>query len=327
MEEPYVFLDSTHGDIRLNGTGWAAGESSNNTVGGSQLIWKGTGDGTASLEVLFDGRSIAAYGTLDRELVMETYVDESIYHPLDETRGAPSGRRGVKLWGATVISGEHTGLLFPTAGQLAIDYFTVVPDDNAPLDGRDLIFDDVHTSLKFAGAWNPMNSFDLPELPFGDTLMAAGQAGANFTFKFTGSSISVFGVTNSTRGLSAEYSVDGSAPTTANLSGSSRELSLHRRLFQHNITDGPEREHTLTVTVREASESDPFLFDYVVVRGNSHSRVLTKQFKKEGDALNKASLKIGLIVMGISIVVIGWIAWVYYRKKKRLRDRVPATKR
>ncbi|EAU89631.1 hypothetical protein CC1G_02520 [Coprinopsis cinerea okayama7 len=324
MENPLtVIVDNASDKLGYNGGQWET-EEAPNTFGGSQSVcFTDRPSGPSNVSFSFLGRSVEVYGTVDRSLVMKTVVNKAPYNPLDETAGAPTGRRGVKLFEAGLISGSHEVRLEPESGQLSIDYFIYSPVGKTKFNGEDLIFDDTHTSLNFTGPWTPMKVTDLPELPFNFTLLSTTQAGASFSFAFTGESISVFGGARPNAGrVSAEYTIDGSSPTsvvTTNRRESQDGWTLHQEYFKYEVKEKPDAEHILNVTVLEASEEQPFFLDYVIVRGNEHTEMAERRFKKTGSDLSSAGMKIGLVIMAIVVGILLWVGWTFYRKRRKAK--------
>ncbi|KAJ2934133.1 hypothetical protein H1R20_g2941, partial [Candolleomyces eurysporus] len=238
---------------------------------------------------------------------MKSFMDRTVYTPPDATGGAPSGRKGVKIFDLGVLSGPHTVLLEPQQGQLIVDYLIYTPVANTKFDGRQLIYDDTNPSFNFSGPWTPAENFDLSALPFNDTYTSTGQIGSSFAIDFVGNSISVYGAFNPSPGVvSATFSVDGSAPSPVQLlnrTSSSDDWAMHQLFFQHNFTEVSETPHILNVTVVNASDSQPFFLDYVITTGNPHTKLSVRQFKKQGAALKSTGLKIGLIILGIAIAL------------------------
>ncbi|KAJ2915430.1 hypothetical protein MD484_g4997, partial [Candolleomyces efflorescens] len=253
------------------------------------------------------GKGLEVYGTLDRSLVMRSFMDRTNYTPLDYTAGIPTGRKGVKIFDLGVLSGPHTVILEPQQGQLIVDYLIYTPVGNTEFDGKQLIYDDTNPSFNFSGSWTPAQDLDLTALPFNDTYTSTAQIGSSFAIDFVGNSVSVYGAFNPSPGVvSATFSVDGSTPSPATLlnrTAPEDDWSMHQQFFQHSFTEVSETPHVLNVTVVSASESQPFILDYVITTGNPHTALSVRPFKKEGSQLKSVGLRVGLIILGIAMAL------------------------
>lgn len=328
MDDPLIIVDNLNSVIKFNGSRWVERESPN-TFGGSQhLCDMGPASDTGkkdlnNLTFPFHGKSVEVYGTLDRSLSMVTTLNRGNYNPVDETGNAPSGQGNVKLFEASIIAGSHSIYLEPLHGVLSIDYILFSPVGQTNFTGTDLIFDDTHPSVNYTGTWVSTTPTQLPQFSYNKTLMSTTERGASFAFAFTGSSVSVYGGFQDKTGVvAAEYTVDGQGSGTevlANRTEAPDAWSLHQRFFHYEVTERPEQMHILNVTVREASEDQPFLLDYIIVQGNEHTDLKEPTFKKSGSELKEANLRIGLVIMAVILLIMIWVAWLMYRKRRRAK--------
>lgn len=323
MENPYVFVDNTSPEIEYVGDWEVDTVNSNNTFGGSQNVYRvGGSNSTAYMEFNIVGKGAEVYGTYDSALELKSQMDGSIYTSLDDGKGNPGGRKGVRIFDLGSLSGPRTINIQPLAGQFIVDYLIYSPIGRTEFSGKQLVFDDTNPSLNFSGAWTPRAKFDASALPFNNTLTSTSQKGASFAIDFVGSSVAVYGAFNSTTGpLSATFSIDGSNPSPVQLinqTATTTEWTLHRQFFQHTFSDpNAETPHVLNVTIAEASESQPFILDYILATGNSHTKLLERQFLKTGSEAKSTGLRVGLIVLGIALALFAWFVFSKWRERKR----------
>jgi hypothetical protein len=177
-------------------------------------------------------------------------------------------QQGVTVFEAGTIPGRHKLTLSPKHGRFSIDYITYIPVDRTNLNGEDLIFDDTNASFNYTGSWTPLSPEleSLPQLPYNRTLMYTTQPGSRVSFPFTGSSITLYGAFNRTSAglVAVDVAVDDSigSPSSSLVLANQTEAdqsagswTLHQQYIQYNVTENPQDEHTLHVTVTEASVS------------------------------------------------------------------------
>ncbi|KAH6917864.1 hypothetical protein BKA70DRAFT_1245569 [Coprinopsis sp. MPI-PUGE-AT-0042] len=337
MENPAILIDSSSSKITYNGILWQQLDSQNSTnvLGGSIHACDIEGelpedDEDVYLSVAsFLTKGFEVYGIMEADLEFKARVDKDPYNILDTTKSEDYGKPGVTVFEAGSIPGQHVLKLFPKRGRFVVDYILVTPVEKTNLNGEDLVFDDANVSFNYTGPWTPLIP-DLPQLPFNRTLMSTTQPGSTLSFPFTGSSITVYGAFNrSSVGLvAAEFSVDDSTPSSLVLANQTEpeqpgSWTLHQQYFQYNVTETPQDEHVLHVTVKDASVSQPFYIDYVVVQGNEHSRMAEKSFQKTGSAMKSSGMTIGISFLAIAVVILLVTTWRLYRKRQKAKALSP----
>ncbi|KAJ7577908.1 hypothetical protein C8J56DRAFT_740203, partial [Mycena floridula] len=119
----------------------------------------------------------------------------------------------------------HTIRLTVTAGieSLYADYMAISPGQHTPLLGRTLMIDDTYSGLTFGSGWIPLNNnaFDLggnPAYTFQNTTLTTSTPGSKFSFSYTGTNMTLYGVFNWKQLGSYDLvvMVDNQAPVTKN---------------------------------------------------------------------------------------------------------------
>lgn len=330
MEKPSVLIDSSSSRIKYEGTRWRqVSENSTNALGGSLHVYDAEGEpekGAMMSVGEFLTRGYEVWGTANEGLLFEAKIDDVQYHALDSRMHDTQGKQGARIFEAGIVPGNHALHLAPQKGQFIVDYILFEPAEKTNLNGEDLIFDDANVSFNYTGTWTSITP-DLPELPFNRTLMSTTLPGSTLSFPFTGSSITVYGAFNRSTGVvSADFSVDDSEPTPLVLVNQTSEQpgwTLHHPYFKYDIAENPQDVHTLHVTVKATSASQPFYIDYVIVRGNEHSRIAERDFKKTGAALKNSGMTIGISFLAIIVVILLAVTWRLYRKRQKAKATPP----
>ncbi|KAK0495939.1 hypothetical protein EDD18DRAFT_224866 [Armillaria luteobubalina] len=165
---------------------------------------------------------------------------------------------------------------------VSIDYvtYTVDMDSNSDLPpglspGMSILIDDNDSSISYNGSWS-QNSGDAFKTngssgdsiifsPHGGGVHRSSSAGSKFTFQFSGSAVSIYGVQQLASGnLAVSFEIDGSPRNGLNISGNGNNdvaLANVPLLSATSLTSG---DHEVTVTITEVSGDQIFELDYVV---------------------------------------------------------------
>jgi hypothetical protein len=146
------------------------------------------------------------------------------------------------------------------------DYLTVDAGPSTPLSGSTLIVDDSDTTIKYSGSWttsppHPL-SFDYSTSLYKNTTHWSSTVGDTIEFKFTGTSVSVYGLfSNISAGgnISATYSIDGNSTTQFVPQGSLDSVPM-AQLFHADLQAG---NHTLSVNVTSITSPRALGVDFI----------------------------------------------------------------
>ncbi|TFK35367.1 hypothetical protein BDQ12DRAFT_611854, partial [Crucibulum laeve] len=160
----------------------------------------------------------------------------------------------------TLSEGSHTVSLSRIAGA-SMDFAIITAGRNTPLNGMKIIVDDTDSSISYDSKWSQNNDQFQPGriphgTPFGGSTHLTKSSGASATFKFTGTSVAVYGIFSwaNLGTMAASFSIDGSSSsqTYAVNSDSPEHVKEpgQQQNFQLFSADSLSSEdHTLVITV------------------------------------------------------------------------------
>ncbi|KAJ7592363.1 hypothetical protein C8J56DRAFT_1131997 [Mycena floridula] len=176
-------------------------EYNNNTLEPSTYQLNQTKTVFSSLQMNFDGTSVllvgksAGYGsviaTMDDNLPSSLSLHPVLYGPFYQSLTLDD------------IAKMHTinATFVGPVNSMALDYIAVSPRKETLLLGRTLMVDDMYSGLSFGSGWattetvfNLFPTTSSPALPFQNTTHTASTPGSMFSFSYTGSSLSLYGV-------------------------------------------------------------------------------------------------------------------------------------
>ncbi|KAL0957122.1 hypothetical protein HGRIS_003215 [Hohenbuehelia grisea] len=315
-----VLIDGSDPAISY-GPGWTAVDRpfSSTFIGGSVMA----GSGNLSVKSSFHGTSISIYGYLntsqtpsiqiDNATIQGTYLDLPYYGP----------------WYTSSFVTDHQhdfNMSLDNATHALIDYMVVTAGPSTPLEGRTIIADDFDKDIQYSGSWETQFGTVFPardtngtgRLAFRNTTHSTKKSGSRFTFDFTGSSISVFGILQSRLGgkWTAKFSVDGGSSNvyTAEFSNSTMR-SFDRTNIQLYHTDLKPGSHVLDVQVSEMSGDQSFVLDYILYNASFANALSKPQPQPKAVAAPKIPLGATVgAVAGAAVIIILLILLLWRRK-------------
>ncbi|KAG7448709.1 uncharacterized protein BT62DRAFT_722904 [Guyanagaster necrorhizus] len=164
---------------------------------------------------------------------------------------------------------------------VSIDYVTYTVDTDSDSDvppglspGVFILIDDSDSLISYNGSWS-QNSDDTFKTngsgdsiiftPYGGGVHRSNSAGSRFTFRFSGSAVSVYGVQQSASGsLAVSFEIDGSSQDGFNVTGSGdNDIALANLplLSAAGLSSG---DHEVAVNLTEISGDQVFELDYIL---------------------------------------------------------------
>ncbi|KAL0957100.1 hypothetical protein HGRIS_003193 [Hohenbuehelia grisea] len=228
------------------------------------------GQGNATIRYDFQGTSLALFGHSNGEVWANVDTNPQVYTPPEPTFQI------FRPWytSGSLTDGQHT-VHVELSTMTYFDFATVSVGQGTSLAGKTVIVDDADAAMNFSTGWKAedgASNFDLGNgmrrQPYKQTLHRSRTPGDELVLQFTGSSVAVYGVVQwqYPGRLSTAYIIDGSAPQYNTVSSSGDSYTWEEQpnyLFFQN-SSLPPGNHTLVVTVTEASDELSFILDYLL---------------------------------------------------------------
>ncbi|KAF8073691.1 hypothetical protein FPV67DRAFT_761104 [Lyophyllum atratum] len=206
------------------------------------------------------------YGTGVEIAASTSIAEEDFYVKIDNEPWVMQHGRG-RYESPPLSDGLHT--VSYAAGQLVfpiLDYLVVKAGYTTPLQDRNIIVDNVDTSITYNGAWTteaiPPIILDSYTTSYHNITHWSTTVGDTFQFQFTGSSLTIFGTfINISFGQTflATYTVDDVPITEAMPMGTLDGMPM-TQLFSTEVTGG---NHTVLVNITQISPPLSVGFDFL----------------------------------------------------------------
>ncbi|KAJ7573418.1 hypothetical protein C8J56DRAFT_1130237, partial [Mycena floridula] len=160
---------------------------------------------------------------------------------------------------------------------IALDYIAVSPGNETPLLGRTLMVDDMYGGFSFGSGWvteepvlNLFTNSEFLAFPFQNTTHRASTPGSMFSFSYTGSSLSLYGVFDWDQQGNYELTsiIDDELPLSSTFDARNDPNPLEMRqqpnfvLFSRDLEAG---NHTATFTLSKCS-NQTLIIDYIIYK-------------------------------------------------------------
>ncbi|KAJ2934136.1 hypothetical protein H1R20_g2942, partial [Candolleomyces eurysporus] len=293
----------------------------NRTLTVCDMASNGTGPGSStapSIDLTIYGTRVSLIGRPTADLRMNYSVDGSSVRPaILNTSQSAIGKDGVVIWDLDLqTSSSHHLRILPVAGSLFLDYLSYVPYSNYASTRDTVSVDNRDPQVKYSGTWTNDENFSTPAgFPLNSTVSRTNTPGASFRFNFTGSTLGVFGLQRPVAGtLSASYQIDNeAAEDRVHFNGSQSvgdRWSLSSPLYTKDLVPG---SHMVTVTVKEVTGSQEYIFDYMTFEATSRTQFvppssITPPSGRDSSSSSGSRFNIGAIVG--SIIAFMLVAYV-----------------
>ncbi|KAG6909662.1 hypothetical protein DXG01_016242 [Tephrocybe rancida] len=245
-------------------------------IGGSAII---VGGGHVTFDLNFTvsihprltkpvkGTSIAFYGHIlsDQFPGNDTYNSVTVDNASTVNIFLPQGNV-VNLWYETPRMPDnnttHTILLrdFPT---MLIDYAVVTAGRETPLTSQTLLVDDTDAAIEYTGSWTRSSSVikgtnATSRAPVGGSTYGTGDQHASATFRFTGTAVSVYGISPSDDGVVMNFTLDGNVSRVNQYNATFPDPNF-LWYSQHDLFPG---NHMLVMQFASDTSTRNFTLDY-----------------------------------------------------------------
>ncbi|KAG6909663.1 hypothetical protein DXG01_016243 [Tephrocybe rancida] len=212
------------------------------------------------------GTSIAFYGHLlgDQYPTNDTYNWVTVDNASAVNIFLPQGNV-VDLWYETPSMPDATHTIFfhdfPT---MLIDYAVVTAGRETPLTGQTLLVDDTDAGIEYTGSWMQSSSViqgtnATSRAPVGGSTYGTGDQHASATFRFTGTAVSVYGISPSEDGVVVSFTLDGNISRMNQYNASLPDPNF-LWYSQHDLFPG---NHTLVMEFASDTSTRNFTLDYI----------------------------------------------------------------
>ncbi|CAA7267296.1 unnamed protein product [Cyclocybe aegerita] len=271
-----IIVDDDSGDFTYSGGEWTLSTLVQWYKGTSWWpAFAGNGVDFGTFTFNFEGSSVAFIGnTPVRQLSQSALVSIDGGAPTNISYGDNSPPSYMQWYQSPTLSdGRHT-ITVSRIGSTSVDFAVVKVGRNTALSGKTVIVDDDNSAISYSSNWRRTPSrFDagtLPDgYPYGGSTHRGSTVGDTITFRFTGTSASLYGLFNwaNIGVLAASYTLDGSTDAqTYSVTSSSpqyvkndAEASNFLLFSRDNLTAG---DHTLVITITRCDNQD-FMLDYI----------------------------------------------------------------
>ncbi|TFK61072.1 hypothetical protein BDN72DRAFT_849982 [Pluteus cervinus] len=338
----------------FDGVWWMGGSQSSFFIqaGGSGKLPDATETGTFSFT--FNGTSVAFVG----EAPTSTHLEPCVYIDGGNPIYLEASVSTYQEWFQSPVLdyGEHT-VLVTNFQQGSVDYAAVtIPDQESTPPNSTVIFDDTVPSVVYTGTWTtqPPSEYD-SVFPYSNTSHFTTVLDSSFTINFSGTAISLYGLTPSGSTFAASqlvvnYTIDGHSPVSTSYDNTPLgpyPAQPNYLLFEsQTLNSGP---HVLQAQIIKCSGTT-FFFDYFTVEpppnaAGSGSQPESQGLSASGSASlpggsgtparadNSHSTHIAIVVSVLTVVllfstiaiVVSWSWWRRRRHQRRYMSQTPYT--
>lgn len=255
---PSSVWGSSHGQLWYqNYSSWAKNADANTLTYGS-------------FSVTFEGISIAFTGNTPGASTKQNF-SVSIDGADAYVASYPSPAEYLQWYmSPTLKEGNHT-ITLSEMDNIEVDYAIVAVGNQTAVQGKDILVDDTSDRTVRTGNWQT-NTSTLAHItrvfvdnhPLGNSTRDSSTAGDSFTFQFTGTNVSVFGVQRLSivGSISADFSVDGGKTTTFSTTSNASGNDVANTMFFSSqiLTSGT---HTLFMDITKVTGDQSFMLDYI----------------------------------------------------------------
>ncbi|KAK0432634.1 hypothetical protein EV421DRAFT_2023885 [Armillaria borealis] len=224
-----------------------------------------------SFSVTFEGISIAFTGNTPPSTNRQNFsvfIDEAYAY----VASYPSQAEYMQWFmSPTLEEGNHT-ITLTGMDETDVDYAIVGVSNQTTVIDKDILVDSPSDSIVWVGDWQTNTSTLLTDItepyivhrPLGNSTKDSRTVGDSFSFQFTGTNVSVFGIQrNSIVGaISADFNVDGGKPTTfSTISARSGNDLANTVFYSSPILDSGV--HTLVMNITAVTGDQSLKLDYI----------------------------------------------------------------
>ncbi|KAK0466687.1 hypothetical protein IW261DRAFT_1598303 [Armillaria novae-zelandiae] len=225
-----------------------------------------------SFSVSFEGISIAFTGNTPpstRQQNFSVYIDDADGY-VASYPSTPTQEYMQWYTSPTLEEGNHTITLIDM-DWTDVDYALIGVGNQTTAPGKDILVDDTSDNIIWTGDWQTntstlirINDFEIVNHPLGNSTRDSTTQGDSFSFQFTGTNISVFGIQrNSVVGvIYADFSVDGEKMSTFSVTSARSGNDLANTIF-FSSSILPHGVHTLVMNITRVAGDQSLKLDYI----------------------------------------------------------------
>ncbi|KAG6915585.1 hypothetical protein DXG01_010853 [Tephrocybe rancida] len=289
-------------------------ESGSIYIGGSAIV---VGVSHVNFTLNFTGTSIAFYGYLLRDTypTNDTFNQSTVVDLWYETPSMPDNN-------TTHTIAFHD---FPT---MLIDYAVVTAGRETPLTGQTLLADDTDTTIEYSGRWTRSSSVIegtnvASRAPVDGSTYGTDDQHASATFRFTGTAVSVHGISPTDDGVVMNFTLDGNVSRTNQYNATLRDPNF-LWYSQHDVFPG---NHTLVMQFASNTSTRNFTLDYITYIPSFDTLASKPNFPfaltTPGSALTNKLRRIVIgAVVGPTTFLLIVLALLYWRRRRAVFKRL-----
>ncbi|KAK0489468.1 hypothetical protein IW261DRAFT_1325920, partial [Armillaria novae-zelandiae] len=223
-----------------------------------------------SLSVTFEGSVIAFTGNTPPSTQKQTFsvsIDDAYIY----VASYPFTHTYMQWYMSPMLEeGAHTITLTEMDGT-DVDYALIGVGNQTNILGKDILVDSISDRIVWTGDWQTNTStlihasnFHIVNYPLGNSTKDSRTVGDSFSFKFSGTTVSVFGIQrNSINGsISTDFKIDGGKATTFSTTSASLGSDLaNTMLFSSQILDFGI--HILVMNITTVTGDQSLKLDYI----------------------------------------------------------------
>ncbi|KAJ7580121.1 hypothetical protein C8J56DRAFT_275794 [Mycena floridula] len=291
------------------------------------LFYGGTSTGFyGSCEVQFEGTSISFVGVA---------VGRNLSVTIDDVGPAPAttiqSSLEMSAWYQSPLLDEGSHTMNITTNNLtvtSIDYLVVLPGKTTSLVGKTLAVDDAYPAIQYGSNWEttPVTSNEEFEETFLSTLHHTSTPGSKFTFTYSGSNMTIFGVflRDQPGSFDLTTTIDDGHSSTQTFTGdpnSEPHWQPHFPLF--TTGDLHVGQHTVTVELSKCV-NQTLVVDYILYTPSFSSLAempaITTKSKPNNVAIIVGAIGGAVVLLGMVLLIWRW----RYPKGKRRGSELPS---
>ncbi|KAG6909664.1 hypothetical protein DXG01_016244 [Tephrocybe rancida] len=300
------------------------GEIDSIYIGGSAIV---VAVSHVTFDLNFTGTSIAFYGhrLSDEDVSNDTENWIIVGNVSSVNLFIPQGNV-VDLWYETPSMPDnnttHT-ILFRDFPSMLIDYAVVTAGQETLLTGQTLLVDDTDAAIEYTGSWtrssNVIQGTDITSrAPVGGSTYGTGDQHASATFRFTGTAVSVYGISPSEDGVVVSFTLDGNVSRMNQYNASLPDPNF-LWYSQHDLFPG---NHTLVMEFASDTSTRNFTLDYITYTPSFDTLASLGLTTPGSASTNKLHRTIIGSVVGPTTFLLVVLALLYWRRRRAVSKRL-----
>ncbi|KAJ7580076.1 hypothetical protein C8J56DRAFT_246886 [Mycena floridula] len=323
MAQIYYILDDVDDQITYNGL-WIRLTPPEIYYGGSSTFFNGT------CNIQFEGIGISLVGQIfgqnisvsvdNGSPVIDATFSNASYSTFYQSPQLSDGSHSVSI--------SHDSITAPS-----LDFGVVQAGPSTNLVGKTLAVDDTYPGIQYDGTWSPFQyGPGTGFVAFQSNIHQTSTAGSSFTFTYTGTNMTVYGIyEESTPGSSFALTTtvdNASPPSTQTFTGNlTSELIWLKHISLFTTGDLEPGQHTVTVELSKCDSDQILTVDYIAYTPSFSSLAEMPATTSSGIAKKPVGAIVGGVIGGLVLLGLLGLFLVWRRKhrgKRQSRRSLPA---